>query len=173
MQLLRHPGRSRGAIAGIEAEAEWTASRLLRLRYRVHGEIAALRLPPRRPQLRAGGLWRTTCFEAFLAGEDGAYGEINLSPSGEWAAYLFSGYRAGMADWDLAPPVIVTRSAADLFELDAELALQPAGGCRIGLAAVIEEAGDGGLSYWALAHPPGAPDFHHPSCFALELPPPA
>jgi len=22
-----------------------------------------------------------------------------------------------------------------------------------------------------LAHPPGKPDFHHPDCFALELPP--
>ena len=26
------------------------------------------------------------------------------------------------------------------------------------------------MSYWALAHPPGKPDFHHPDCFALELP---
>jgi hypothetical protein len=34
---------------------------------------------------------------------------------------------------------------------------------------VIEEV-DGGLSYWALAHPPGKPDFHDPNCFALELP---
>jgi hypothetical protein len=38
-----------------------------------------------------------------------------------------------------------------------------------GLSAVIEEA-DGTKSYWALAHPSGEPDFHHPDCFALELP---
>jgi hypothetical protein len=38
-----------------------------------------------------------------------------------------------------------------------------------GLSAIIEEA-DGTRSYWALAHPPGEPDFHHPDCFALELP---
>ena len=31
---------------------------------------------------------------------------------------------------------------------------------------------DGGISYWALAHPPGKPDFHHPDSFALTLPPP-
>ena len=39
----------------------------------------------------------------------------------------------------------------------------------IGLSAVIEET-DGTKSYWALRHPPGPPDFHHPDCFALELP---
>ena len=27
----------------------------------------------------------------------------------------------------------------------------------------------GALSYWALRHPPGKPDFHHPAGFALEL----
>lgn len=39
------------------------------------------------------------------------------------------------------------------------------------ISAVIEEA-DGTKSYWALAHPPGEPDFHHPDCFVLDLPPP-
>ena len=39
---------------------------------------------------------------------------------------------------------------------------------HIGLSAVIEEEG-GRKSYWALAHPPGPPDFHHPDCFTLEL----
>ena len=37
--------------------------------------------------------------------------------------------------------------------------------------AVIE-AVDGSVSYWALAHPAGKPDFHHPDGFALQLPPP-
>jgi hypothetical protein len=33
---------------------------------------------------------------------------------------------------------------------------------------VIEES-DGTKSYWALAHPAGPPDFHDPTCFALDL----
>jgi hypothetical protein len=33
---------------------------------------------------------------------------------------------------------------------------------------VIEEK-SGLLSYWALKHPPGKPDFHHPDAFALEV----
>lgn len=39
---------------------------------------------------------------------------------------------------------------------------------QIALSAVIEEK-DGTKSYWALRHPPGKPDFHHPDCFALTL----
>jgi hypothetical protein len=62
--------------------------------------------------------------------------------------------------------------APDQFALCASLddPRLPAGASwRIGLSAVIEEA-DGTISYWALAHPPGEPDFHHADCFALELP---
>ena len=47
-------------------------------------------------------------------------------------------------------------------------ALRDAGHWRIALAAVIEDE-NGGLSYWALRHPPGKPDFHHPNGFALEV----
>jgi len=36
------------------------------------------------------------------------------------------------------------------------------------LSAVIEDD-DGAFSYWALRHPPGKPDFHHPDAFALML----
>lgn len=46
--------------------------------------------------------------------------------------------------------------------------LAGAGPWRLALSAVIEET-DGTKSYWALRHPPGAPDFHHPDCFALTL----
>lgn len=49
---------------------------------------------------------------------------------------------------------------------DTTLTLQ--GPWDIALSAVIEEK-DGTKSYWALHHPPGAPDFHHPDCFALTL----
>jgi hypothetical protein len=44
----------------------------------------------------------------------------------------------------------------------------PSGTCAMGLAAVLEEQG-GVVSYWALAHPAGKPDFHAAACFAAEL----
>lgn len=44
----------------------------------------------------------------------------------------------------------------------------PATSPRLGLSAVIEEKG-GALSYWALRHAPGRPDFHHPRAFVRRL----
>jgi hypothetical protein len=44
----------------------------------------------------------------------------------------------------------------------------PQNAARIGLSAVIEEQ-DGTISYWALRHAAGKPDFHHPDGFAMEL----
>jgi hypothetical protein len=66
----------------------------------------------------------------------------------------------------LAPRIAVRRGPGKL-ELEALIRVE---GSRllIGLAAVIEAA-DGSLSYWALRHPPGKPDFHHRGAFALEL----
>jgi len=45
-------------------------------------------------------------------------------------------------------------------------------GLRVALATMLE-AIDGSLSYWALRHAPGRPDFHHRDGFALTLEPPA
>ena len=108
-------------------------------------DLERLRIPRRRKPRFADGLWRHTCFEVFVARKGSrSYREYNYSPSGEWAAYEFSSYRR--------------RGAAKI-----------AGGpLRIGLCAVIEEK-SGALSYWALRHPPGRPDFHHRRAFALEL----
>ena len=39
---------------------------------------------------------------------------------------------------------------------------------RIAAAAVLEDE-TGTLSYWALRHAPGKPDFHHADGFLLEL----
>jgi len=57
------------------------------------------------------------------------------------------------------------------LELDAEICqefLPPGRPLRLGLSAVVEDA-DGELSYWALRHPPGKPDFHYTDAFALQL----
>jgi hypothetical protein len=69
---------------------------------------------------------------------------------------------------------VEVRSNGAGFELQVSLELPglPSDSAwRLGLAAVIEET-SGRKSYWALAHPPGKPDFHHSDCFALELPGP-
>ena len=149
---------------------------LLTLRYVLTGALGGVVLPARMAPVRTDELWRHSCFEAFAQDGSGPrYVEINLAPSTQWAAYRFEGYRTGMAPASIADPVVDVEPAGDVFTLTATLDLSAelavAETWRLGLTAVIEEVG-GRMSYWALAHPPGKPDFHHADCFALQLPPP-
>ncbi len=147
------------------------------LRYLVTGNTSDLRIPSVTAPTRGDELWRHTCFEAFVrASANAAYYELNFAPSTQWAAYRFSDYRSGMKIApEMSPPRVEVRSNGACYELRAALemgrlpGLPPDEDWRLGLAAVIEET-NGRKSYWALAHPPGKADFHHPECFAHELP---
>ena len=175
--LKLHPESHCDAVTAIEVEVARPSPGRLTLRYLLGGRIADLRLPPVDVSGRADGLWQQSCFEAFLrAPSSRAYLEINLAPSRQWAAYRFSGYRDGMAAADeIAPPEIDVRSDAvqfalqALLDLDASAVLPSDSSWSLGLSAVIEET-SGRKSYWALAHPPGGPDFHHSDCFVIRLP---
>lgn len=164
--LHPHPAAPRDDLA-IEVEAR-QRNGVLSLEYRVTGAVAALLLPSPSARARTDGLWRTTCFEAFAGRRDG-YAEYNLSPSGAWAAYGFDGYREGMAALEQSAPMIVTRQTPETFVLTTDVMLPLDSDGPLGLSAVIETL-DGGISYWALAHPAEKPDFHHPDSFILTLP---
>lgn len=119
---------------------------------------------------RENGLWRSTCFEVFAGLSDGRYAEFNVSPSKQWAAYMFEGYREGMRDLDGSADVIRVEQTSDSLEVHAFLNWSDwPRSRRVALSAVIEDV-DGGISYWALTHPTGKPDFHHPDAFALVFP---
>lgn len=139
------------------------------------GGADLLELPVAAKPERRDGLWQATCFEIFLrAGDAPAYREFNFSPSSEWAAYGLADYRDGLEDLPLSSsPAIVTSEQERSFLLNAVLPPDalPGEGADVGLTAVIVEAGNV-KSYWALAHPPGQPDFHHAACFAASLPAP-
>ena len=119
---------------------------------------------------RVDGLWRTTCFEAFLrAGDEEAYREWNFAPSGQWAAYDFSAYRADMSSAEVAaPPYIRVEDNLTWWALGVTIAVESDASWELGLSAVLEEK-DGTKSYWALAHPADKPDFHDPGCFTARL----
>ena len=148
----------------------------LKLTYRLSGDLDALQLPEPRPPVRTDGLWRHSCFEAFIGHAGGPdYWEYNFSPSGAWAAYHFSAYREGMAPLlkGAAPtvtPRIRTRLRRSFACARSFMARAvPAGvGLRLGLAAVVEDKARV-LSYWALKHPAEKPDFHHADSFVVEL----
>ena len=167
--LERHPDSPCAALRGITASVERTAAGRLEVLFALEGEIDRLRVPPPRPPRAAERLWESTCCEVFVAPEAMAsYREFNLSPSGEWAAYAFTSYRSRtpLADPLPDPRICVSRDAA-VLRLSATIPVQ-AGRLRIGLAAVIEDR-EGSLSYWALRHAQGKPDFHHSHAFALAL----
>jgi hypothetical protein len=148
--------------------------------YIIRGKVSNLAMTSLTEAARTDGLWRDTCFEAFLRGPSSAtYYEFNFAPSTQWAAYKFSGYRSNMrVATEIKAPRIVVEARRQHYMLQASLQfdetlpLASRGGAaiwRVGLSAVIKET-SGQQSYWALAHPSGKPDFHHSDCFALEVP---
>lgn len=178
-QSLRlHPDSLCVAAAHIEVGIARPRDDSLVLSYTVTGNMSDVRMPPVMAPARSGELWRHTCFEAFVRASSGAeYYEFNFAPSTLWAAYRFSSYRSGMCvAAEISAPPIEVRSSSDCYTLQASLELNRLSGLprqalwRLGLSALIEDRG-GRKSYWALAHPPGKPDFHHPDCFAHEFSP--
>ncbi|HEY1890490.1 MAG TPA: DOMON-like domain-containing protein [Steroidobacteraceae bacterium] len=175
LSLLPHPQTASDAVRRIFAWADRLAADTLRLQYVLEADLARVLVPARLPGRggREDRLWAHTCFEAFVAVADQpGYLELNFSPSGQWAAYRFDAYRAGMAPADLleTPQIEIRRDQRQL-ELRARVRMPLAGGWRLALSAVVEGE-TGGLSYWALRHAPGRPDFHHPESFSLALEPP-
>lgn len=150
----------------------------LLLSYVVTGKLNELRMPPVAAAARSDELWQHTCFEAFVRGSAGTgYYEFNFAPSTQWAAYRFSDYRTGMrVASEINAPVIKVNANDDCYTLQASLELGrlselPRNGpWRLGLSALIEDT-SGCKSYWALAHPPGKPDFHHADSFDYEFSP--
>jgi hypothetical protein len=161
--LTAHPATPADFLRTLAARVSVRADGALELRYVLTGDLDRVRLPPPAPSGRHDELWKHTCLEAFLAaGEGGAYRELNFAPSTQWAMYSFSGYREGMAPLEGADPQVRVERTERQLVLHATA--PPGDVDRIALAAVIEDE-NGRLSYWALRHPPGKPDFHHPESF--------
>ena len=166
IDLVCHPQTPCPAIRSLQARVS-RAPRGLAVRYRIEGDLASLRIPARRAPAPGERLWQHTCCEPFVGRPEGtAYREFNFSPSGEWAAYAFERYREG-GPLPAPDPMIEVRRGDDSMELGAQVEAA-AQKLLLAISAVIEGR-DGTLSYWALRHPAGKPDFHHREAFALEL----
>jgi len=165
--LQAHPDHP-SPVARIEVQLARDGDRLS-LVYSITGNLDHIAIPSARGAARADGLWKQTCLEAFLAADPGYY-EFNFSPSGQWAAYRFDAYRAGMRDAATPDPVVDWSAGEGVARLVATLSLPPGLTGGLGLSAIIADKA-GNRSFWALAHPPGAADFHHAACFAASLPP--
>ena len=173
LQLICHPQTPAITVEAIEVHTERLENGRLWFRYYVEGKLDALELDKPQSPERTDGLWKSTCFEAFLRRSgDTPYLEYNFAPSGRWAAYAFTDYRTHGTDLDVvtAPEILLDASQGH-FAVETEIILPlhwQGETIEMNLTAVIEET-DGTKSYWALAHPPGKPDFHHRDCFAFKL----
>ena len=171
--LNPHP-HSAALAATITARVALERAPRITLEYSLAGDLAPLAIPPRAPSARTERLWEHTCFEAFIAPAGGAgYCELNFSPSTEWAAYAFDGYRQGMRPLELAELPVV-RVAVTKNELRVTAGIELGGLAdapwpwRIGLTAVVEDRA-GGRAYYALLHPRDKPDFHDAAAFTVLL----
>jgi hypothetical protein len=174
--LTAHPSTFNDGVRSLEVQLRTQPPDILVFQYSLVADMSRVRVPPFGAGARRESLWKHTCFEAFVAAKDSpSYHEFNFAPSLDWAIYRFSAYREEMSPVEVcqAPEISVRRSDNGLALESAvplgHLAdLRDVRHLRISLAAVIEDH-DARLSYWGLRHPPGKPDFHHPSGFALEV----
>jgi hypothetical protein len=197
LSLQRHPATPCDPLAGIDVELARLDPLTLEIRYVLRGAVnrISLRTPDGDDLWR-----HTCFEAFLRVGEEAGYLEYNLAPSGRWNAYRFAGYREGRetakgaalarldtdrrarpltrekrARFEASGLDLMDRFGPTYYSAKAQLSLPDAlrpsldRPWHLGLSTVVEER-NGRLSYWALAHPPGGPDFHHPSCFALQLP---
>jgi hypothetical protein len=178
--LLCHPSTPDDIVTGITVEVDSLSTDLLVLDYRIRGDIDRLQLPPQAASKFQDLLWQHTCLEAFIGFEDSeTYFEFNFSPSSQWAVYRFESYRRNVMPVNPVPaPRVLVRRRDDELEADVDIHLGAIPGLtaaeiegrelRLAVSAVMQND-LGVISYWALAHPPGKPDFHHRDGFALRL----
>ncbi len=147
----------------------------LNLNYALNDNIAEVDISsPSDTPTRKNELWQDTCFEFFIGIKDTpGYWEFNLSPSGDWNVYRFTGYRQGMVEETAFTemPFRVERRGDNLaLSLDLDLAkiILPEAAIEVAITTVIKDK-NSEVSYWALTHKGAAANFHLRDSFVVEL----
>lgn len=170
LDLICHPATPTEVVQRLSVEVDNTVPGSLTLTYTLDGDIQELALPIDAEPVHTDGLWRHTCFEAFVHAPDGtAYTEFNFSPSGAWAAYSFTDFRQGMTPLEIAAPQIALTTSTQRLILSVRLTAPVlVVSAPLALTAVVEGK-DGGQSFWALHHPTAEPNFHHVDGFRTRI----
>ena len=146
---------------------------LLAINYVISGDWQKVKIPPTSNHCdRQDGLWETTCLEFFIGIVDSPiYWEFNLSPSGCWNVYRFTGYREGMeveTAFENLPFEFTQQSDCLSLQIQIETTqiVKESQPLEIAITTVIEEQ-KGNISYWALKHSGEQADFHLRDSFVL------
>ena len=149
LNLLAHPAALPSkpdfkVWASVDHAGAFGATATTNIWFGVGAPASRFVIPEAEEPSRTDELWKATCFEAFLreTGSD-AYQEWNFAPSGQWAAYDFTGYRDGMTELEVdAPPYIRDGGQSHLVDARAQpIAVEAGKNWDLGLSAVLEEAG--------------------------------
>lgn len=174
-KLLPHPTSSHSAeLWHIQSRLQ-SNEKGLELFYQIKGDSSRLAIPePHGEARRLDHLWQETCCELFLRrqNESTDYLEFNFAPSGHWAFYRLSGYRATLERPEIGDsPVIKTHIEVGETSVEAKIPwsmikhhLQGSSPLEVGLSVILKEK-SGTITYWAVKHPSDKPDFHHPDSF--------
>jgi len=173
--LLPHPTSCSSAeLWHLETRLETNQSSL-EITYQIRGDVTQIEIPESQfTPRRSDHLWQNTCCEIFLRrpNHGNTYLEFNFAPSGHWAFYRLSGYRAKLERPDIqGSPHIATRVETGEISLKATIPwaiikahLPETSSLEAGLAVILREK-SGAMAYWAVKHPSEQPDFHHPDSF--------
>ena len=148
----------------------------LSVRYEMRGNVEQIAFPTRSElPTRKDDLWKTTCFELFLAIPDKPhYWEFNMSPSGDWNVYKMDAYRkiGFREEMSFEQIQFKARKDANEFVLSAYIDLNPLfeeDQILEGSMTAIIQTEDGNETYWAIKHPGEQADFHLRESFTIDL----
>jgi hypothetical protein len=147
------------------------------VQYTLAGDLEEIFLPPSiSSPARKDELWRTTCFELFIAvKESPQYWEFNMSPSGDWNVYVMDAYRQLNMRPEARIPGLQFQVQKEMhcLSLTAAIDLNSIIGSEkaleAGITTVIQED-TYRETYWAMVHPQANADFHLRDSFVLEFP---
>ena len=132
--LKNHNKEEKNIVVEVSLEIK---QKRVNIEYRVTGEIdnyifetfmeseALMRLKSSSP-IRANNLWKSTCFELFIAPKENLnYWELNISSSTKWNFYAFDSYKENMREErDISIPNIEIVQKENLYFISCEFNLR-------------------------------------------------
>jgi len=154
----------------VDSSLKLTKSKIV-LSFVIKGKLFDYTFPKKYKLQRLDELWKETCFELFLAGDDKSYYELNFSPSFGWNFYLLNAYRAEPKELEvLNEPKIKSEKREDEFSIYFELEsknLNFEKFTHYNLATILLTK-EKKRTFWAIKHLKDRADFHDRESF-LEI----
>jgi hypothetical protein len=141
---------------------------LINLSFSILGDISKIIIPNTeftKDYKRKDDLWKTTCFELFLASKTSkSYSEINVSSSYEYNIYSFTDYRKNMQlENNLSIKNIKKDISSNLLNLTFSIESKNKINIEdliINITSVVESTNNE-IEYWAINHLEDKADFHN------------